>query len=192
MWERLGTNYGRKKKNSNGETRQQLSLTGGHAVLEVTGDALLPRLRVAESSGLAAGGAKRPLGAGRGACTGRSRRRRPRGRAGSDGSSWRLGEVGAAPAAWRARAPDGRRAARRLDFAVQEALPGGEAGGRAPRLVPRDARRWSWAGWEGPGGPRRGPMSSRAGLGRASRPRWSEKRGAMRGLTWPVWVVLLV
>lgn len=33
----------------------RLSLTGGYAVSQVTGDTLLPRLRDAESSGLAAG-----------------------------------------------------------------------------------------------------------------------------------------
>lgn len=54
MWARLRTNWGR-KKNSNGETRLRLSLTGGYAVSEVIGDTLLPRPRGAESSGLAAG-----------------------------------------------------------------------------------------------------------------------------------------
>lgn len=100
---------------------------------EVTWSAPLPRRRGAESSGLAAASHRTPKALTRAGARARglSRHRRPRGRAGSGGPASRQGEIGATREA---------RPAHRLNFTAQVALPGGEAGGTAPGLAPRDAR----------------------------------------------------
>lgn len=166
MWARLGTNGGRKKKKS-GETRQRLSLTGG-------GAGSSPRGRAAPEVGgrgelWSRGGprgARRPVGAGRGACAGppeapsaagarRLRRARlapGRNRRHTGGSARRGLPTDAGPrtaSTWRA---------------ARAALPGGEAGGRAPSQARRDAR--------GGAGVRRG-----GGRGEEGRGRGEEGRG---------------